>query len=303
MKTVKYLALAAVALMASACSNNDDKDFTYNTLPGVTVEMGEVSMDVKENVGLFTVPITVTGERNGYVTVTIECVETGENPAIENKRYYLTTDRINIAEDSNTAEVEFRTIDNRGGDPDMTYNVKIVDVQGGDLGANSFTTVTIIDKGTSPTYAELPGNYIYSGTKLNFDTGEYTDDVVYEVTMKLGEPDGHGGGTVLVSGVAGMLTMTFNYVYDEEEKYGYLEFLYDTDAINASGTGYGRFAWTNGSGSTEVNPVPGSWNANFTAITFGNSSTDFTVYVFDQNMAGLGIFDSFGQFSLMRVPE
>ena len=88
MKLTKIFAIALAAIMTTACS--DDEEMTYNTEGGVIVEMAETNVTVKENHGLFTVPMVITGERNGYITVTVECTETGDDPAIENRHYFLT---------------------------------------------------------------------------------------------------------------------------------------------------------------------------------------------------------------------
>lgn len=300
MKATKFLALAAVALMATSCSN-DDKEFTYNTMAGVTVEMGEATVEVKENVGLFTLPISVIGDRDGYVTVTVECTETSENPAIANRHYILTSDRINIAADSDQGVVEFRSVDGRGYNPDLQYNVTIVSVEGATIGANKTTTVTIIDKGSSPAYNDLAGSYIYSGVGYDYvqGTGWEKKDVVYEVTMRLGTPDGNGGGTLELQGVAGNYTMQLNYNYDPEEKYGELEVLYGGAPMGPAST-Y-TFHWTNANGSFKnVAPVAGAWNANFTAATFGDDSTYFVVGVFE-NEVYLGPNTMLGAFTLMRA--
>lgn len=300
MKATKFLALAAVAIMATSCSNND-KEFTYNTKAGVTVEMGEATVEVKENVGLFTLPVIVTGERDGYVTVTVECTETSSDPAIANRHYILTSDRINIAADSNQGQIEFRSVDGRGANPDLQYNVTIVSVEGGSIGANKTTTVTIIDKGSSPLYSELAGNYIYSGIGYTYDSTEKQwkqEDVVYEVTLKLDTPDENGGGSLLLQGVGGSYTMQLYYDYDPEEKYGELEVLYGGEPMGPASI-Y-NFRWTNSSGTyKDLAPVRGAWNANFTAASFGDDSTYFTVGVFEGE-SFLGPNTMFGPFTLMR---
>ena len=301
MKATKFLALAAVAIMATSCSNND-KEFTYNTQPGVTVEMGEATVEVKENVGLFTLPVVVTGDRNGYVTVTVECTETSSDPAIANRHYILTSDRINIAADSNEGEIEFRSVDGRGANPDLQYNVTIISVEGATIGANKTTTVTIIDKGSSPLFNELGGNYIYIGTAYepNQELGQWVPaDVVYEVTLQPGTPDGNGGGPVNVRGVGGGLNMELYYNYDAEEKYGELEFRYGKEPMGPSGP-Y-EFLWTDANGTYQnVAPVVGAWNADFTSASFGNDNTRFIVGAFE-NGQYKGIYSMFGAFTLMRA--
>lgn len=296
MKSIKMLALAAVALFATACSDDDDK-FEYNTAEA-TVEMADASVEVVENVGLFKVPVTITGNRNGYVTITVECTETGNDPAIANRHFFLTTDRINIPAGATTADVEFRAADFRGLDPDRTFNVTIVSAQGATVGANKTTTVTILDKGSSPLFNELPGVYILAGKTIDQNTGEDTD-LIEQVNMSIVSSDGHGGGTVMLTGVLGSFQMEMVYDYDEEEKYGELVFHYGTIAM--PNAGYDRITWINGQGSENGQPVRGKWNATYTAATFGDSITSFGIGVFDPSY--LGMIDIMYSFTLMRVPE
>lgn len=131
MKLTKYIATALAGMALVACGNDyrdiqGDVKIEYNTLPDVVVNLAEPTVTVNENTGLFTVPVYVQGNRNGYVTVTIECVETGNDPAIAGRHYLLTSDNINIAQDDEEGEFELSTIDFRGLDPNRTFDVKII---------------------------------------------------------------------------------------------------------------------------------------------------------------------------------
>ena len=294
MKLTKIFAVALTALLATACS--DDDEMTYNTQAGVVVEMESNQVTVMENQGVFSVPMKIQGERNGYITVTVECTETGANPAMANRHYYLTTDRINIADDAKTADIELRAQDFRGLDPDRTFNVTIVSVQGGEVGANKTATVTILDKGSSPVYNDLPGAYLMAYNSQNEETGVLDVENVTDVTVSRGTPDDNGGGTIVVSGILGMFQMELTYDYDTEEKYGELVFNYGIPAM-VNPAPYDKIIWvTQQNGSDGV--VRGKWNSTYTAVTFGDESSFFGIAVYDPTYRGM--FDAIGRFTLIK---
>jgi len=299
MKSSKILALALAALTMTACSD-DDNDFSYNTNGDVTVEMAETNVEVMENTGIFTVPIKLTGERNGYVRVTVECVETGADPAIANRHYYLTTDVINIAADDESSQIEFATVDFRGLDPNRTFNVSIASAEGATIGANKTTTVQIDDKGSAPLYADLSGKWFFSTNSVDFKTSEFNIPVFVQVSLSANQSDGEGGGDVNLTGIpfnGYNFSMVLTYDYDQEEKYGELVFNYGTEALSGS-----EVLWVNSGGSTDVKPVRGRWNFDYTSVTFGNESTVFGIGVF-QDGSYQGLFNAFNAFTLTKIND
>lgn len=298
MKSLKIFALALAALSLTACSDDDD-NFTYNTLGGVTVEMADQTLQVKENVGVYNVPVKVTGERNGYVRVTIQCTETGENGATANRHFYLTSEAINIPQDSNTGLVEFTSVDTRGFDETRTYNVTIVNVEGGEIGANKTTTVSIIDKGSSPNYNDLAGSWAMTGKRYNDATHDIDMEYANDVNAVCGKPDGNGGGLVTFTGVLGQFTMELEYDYDKEEKYGELVLHYGSEAALSSYI----FRWANQSQQLE-GTLRGVWNSSYTGATFGNDDTLIYILACDaETNVVLGAADIIGGFTLLKVNE
>lgn len=284
MKLTKYIATALAGMALVACGNDyrdiqGDVKIEYNTLPDVVVNLAEPTVSVNENTGLFTVPVYVQGNRNGYVTVTIECVETGNDPAIAGRHYLLTSDNINIAQDDEEGEFELSTIDFRGLDPNRTFDVKIIDVKGATVGQQATTLVTINDKGSAPKFQDLPGAYFISSNTYNQSEGLINLEYFAEVNMTITEDNGDGSGTVTVSGVMGQFSMELYYDYDQEEKYGELVMNYGTSAGGPEAVWVG-----NTSGSIDVAPVRGKWNVSYNAITFGNVDSMFGVGAFENGV-------------------
>jgi hypothetical protein len=103
------LMMATVAF--AACSSDDDG---WNGSGDAVVSMANQEITWKENKGSSTpvyVPITVTGERNGNVQVTVQVKETGENPAMDDIHYIITSKTIVIPADATQGKIELRTID------------------------------------------------------------------------------------------------------------------------------------------------------------------------------------------------
>lgn len=301
MKAFKYLSIAAVTLALASCSDASGKwegdtgwgnDYGYNTKDGVTVQMGETAVDVTENQGVFNIPVVVTGEPNGYVRVEVELLETGENPAMVNAHYFATSTYCNISPEKKTGKIELRTHDNRGLDPTRTFIVKIKAVKGNaTVGGLNETFVSIADKGASPLYSELAGQWLMSGVRYDFDTGNLDDEYMQTVTMRASNPAEKTltVGKVPLNNITSDMTLWYNY--DEEEGYG--ELVLREGASFGSLSGY---VFTLSPGSDIV----GKWNSTYTAVTFGNSDT--AIYV--DGVAPTGessIFDIMGYFTLSRL--
>lgn len=111
MKYIKLLAIGLVATVVASCSN-DDAVNTLETSLGFTQE----TLVIKENTGLVQIPIAIQGYRNGNVSVEIEAVGTGENPAVEGKNFVITDKNLKLLAENDTTNaavlnVEFKTLD------------------------------------------------------------------------------------------------------------------------------------------------------------------------------------------------
>lgn len=302
MKAFKYLSIAAVSLALAACSDASgkwdgdtgwDNDLGYNTKDGVTVQMGETAVDVTENQGIFNIPLVVTGEPDGYVRVDVELIETGDNPAMVNAHYYATSTYCNISPEKKTGNIELRTHDNRGLDPTRTFIVKIKSVKGGVAGGVNETYVSIFDKGASPLYSELPGTWMMSGVRYDFDNQSLSDEYMETVTMRASDPANNmlTISTVPLNNVTGTLALWYDY--DEEEGYG--------DLVIRDGASFGTLSGIVFSVQTGGNII-GKWNTKYTAVTFGDTNTAINIYGQRPDGSG-GVFDLMGYFTLSRVRD
>ena len=137
MKLNKIFAVALAALTMTACS--DDDKLELNTASGVSVAMEDATFTIGENVDLFNVPIEVTGEANGIITVTVQVKEGPANPddlehptqpAKEDVNYIITSKTVNIPAGSKTFGIEIRNNWEQGViNDDYVFELTIVDVK------------------------------------------------------------------------------------------------------------------------------------------------------------------------------
>ncbi|MBQ7942081.1 MAG: hypothetical protein IJ328_06725 [Muribaculaceae bacterium] len=272
MKFNKIFALLLAAAMFTACSD-DDADWNSSA---VTVSMDETEISVKENNGIFNVPVSVKadnedGAMNGPVEVTVEVTEVGENTAMENVHYFVTQKTIKIVAEEGTGNIEIRAADDNDINEARTFTVTIVDVKGGTIGENATTTVTIKDN-DSVFYEKLQGRWKMSATSLSSGSSETWN--VNVIGFNEGEP---GYNEVLY--ITGMLGYEWTmlevyYHFDMETKTGYLEVPYGTlFAEGVSFSGLGVMDVYTGTVSEDGYIVvrgsfTGEWNDEFNFITF-----------------------------------
>lgn len=156
MKNLKIYAFCLCAVIMAACSGDDE---SFNT-GAATVNLQETEITVKESAGLCTVPVVVTGERNGNIRVTIELEN---HNAKEDEDYIFTTKTLVIPAGEEVANFEFRTVDDDIINGDRSFDLVITDVQGASVGSSNRLAVTIKDN-DSDLYETLAGTWIFTGT-------------------------------------------------------------------------------------------------------------------------------------------
>ena len=182
--------LAGAALLLTACSDSDD----WNTQSGVSVEMANTAMTVKENVGIFTVPLKLTGKTNGPVKVKVDVAEYSENPAKEDVNYLVTSKTVTFPTDSASVSIEMVTVNDMDINANRMFVVTITNVDGASIGSNASTTITIKDD-DSVFYEAIQGAWQLTGTGF-FDGSSVSntisiygiadeDDPNYEKTLFL----------------------------------------------------------------------------------------------------------------------
>ncbi len=183
-KFLSILALGAVVL--ASCSDDDN---AVNGLPGVTVNMANASIRVSEDQASSTsfnyIPVTVEGETNGPVKVTIELLPYGEHPATADVNYIVTSNTIIIPAGETTGRFQYYPVGDDIINDDRSFEVKITKVEGAEVGAQASTVVTLVDnEGLIPIYYDgLAGAWSaikHSASDGNVYQANFTIDTVAE---------------------------------------------------------------------------------------------------------------------------
>lgn len=228
MKFSKYIAIAISGLALVGCSDKDN----VNTASGVTVEMAKASIEVKENTGLFHIPVVVTGEPNAPVKVEVKVETVGVNPAVpfENQNgtwagnYIVTSKTINIPADEKTASIEINTVDDKDENDDRTFQITIVAADGAQIGTTSTCVVTIKDNDKVP-YEKVQGSWTLSFIDVNGNPANTPVSIEgYE------ESDKNYGNLLSLCGIAleyadqDMTYLDMDFYYNEATGESYVEF-------------------------------------------------------------------------------
>lgn len=303
MKFNKIFALLLAATMFTACSDDED---SWNSNE-VTVGMGKTEMSVKENNGIFNVPVVVEGEMNGPLQVTVEVAEEGENPAMDGVHYIVTSKTVTIVAEDGSGNIEIKATDDTEINDARTFTVTIVSVNGGKVGENASTVVTIKDN-DSVFYEKLQGAWKMTAYEVDTENGGYLTSETWTVKV-LGFDEGEEGYNKVLY-ITGMLgyewtLLQVNYHFDMETKKGYLEIPYGTvfaEGVNFSGLGVCDVI---GGGLTEDGYIDleggfnAEWNDEFNQITF-DENDQLWGFIPHQASGKTYLWFAYGKFSMAR---
>ena len=260
MKLYKLSAFVLATAIFASCS---EEELSWNS-SAATVSMEQAELVYKENKGMVNVPIVVDGELNGPVEVTVEVAEVGENPAMEDVHYIVTSKTVLIPADATSGKIEFKTVDDADINEARTFVINIKSVNGATVGETASTTVTLKDN-DSQFYEKLQGRW-----KMTSSAGTWNINII-------GAEEGEEGYNEVfqVTGIMGYdwtsMTMFYNYDVATKTGYVYIPFGY----IFAQGVNFGLGGTQDVATGTVVDGyinfdggILGTWNEDFTEITF-----------------------------------
>lgn len=264
MKLNRIYTFLLAALTFAACSEDEPKWNVGNA----TVSMEQTEISARENAGIFYVPVTVEGERNGLVRVEVEVAETGSTPAMEDVHYYITSKSIVIPADATTGNIEIATVNDDEINETRTFTMTIRQVEGATVGAQASVTISLRDE-DSNFYEKLKGPWTMQGTDLDGAT------VTWKGTITGMNENEEGYGSILYfSGFCGYpLVLTLQYSFDVASQTGSLDIVYGTSTGQLNFTGLGvcdvvACGLEDGKYITTEGVITGTWNDEFTQITF-----------------------------------
>lgn len=173
MKLNKLFAAALAVMTLSACDHDTAEDYPtllggVNTEKGVTVSLPS-TFTANENEMPFLLPITVTGETNGKIVVTVKTSELTEmpdgfEPAKEVEHYNITSYTVNIPEGDTEGYIEVYPVWEVGKiNDDRLVEVSIVSVQGATVGNDK---CALIIANIDDPYTSLCGRWKLTGTAM-----------------------------------------------------------------------------------------------------------------------------------------
>ena len=267
MKLNKIYAFLLAAVAFVGCSN---EEVSWNTSVA-TVRMEQAELVCKENKGIVNIPVVVEGKRNGLIEVTVEVAELGENPAMEDVHYVLTSATIVIPADDASGKFEIKTVDDEDINEPRTFMITLKEAKGATVNAEANSTMVTLKDNDSQLYEKIQGRW-----KWKSDSEEYGPQT-WNVNI-IGVDEGEDGynEVLQVTGIVGedwtSMTMFFNYDESTKKGYVYIPFGY----VLAQGVDFGI------GGTQDVVAVSidskenllaeggiyGYWNDDFTKITF-----------------------------------
>lgn len=155
MKLNKIFAIALAALTMTACS---DDEAGINSASGVTVSFEQAMLTVNEADGLVRVPVVVSGNTNGVVSMNITVAENGSSPATADENYLLSDKHLTIGPGESVGYVEFLVVNDRFLNDDRKFTITISSVDGATKGQLTSCLVTIADNDAT-LYGRLQGDW------------------------------------------------------------------------------------------------------------------------------------------------
>ncbi len=276
MKYIKLFMLLGIVTLFAACSSDSE---SWNSASNVTVGFESSEVTVSEGTGIFNLPISVKGAKNGNVSVTIEAKEIGSNPAKEDVHYYITGKTINISDSVGNVEIE--TVDDEEINEPRTFMLTIVDAKGATISGNPSVTITLKDN-DAEFYTRLQGDWIMTGensagTKLSWNV---------KITGAKDESEADYNKTLTVSGINGYSSCEayLSYHFDTASKAGYVAFE-DMGEYAMGAYAFGEpvgnayvIPMNRKNGSLTTDPIIGQWSDDMKTITFGEGMLEGALY-------------------------
>lgn len=274
MKYFKILAAALAAFTVASCSNDSDDNGSTNTASDVKVCMTNTTARFREKSGIVNVPVTVEGTSNGYITLTCTCTEYGDEAAIEDAHYYMTSKTINIEPGATSAYFELATVDDPDINEDRTFLITLTECKGAEIVNPNSCVVTLRDDDAEPYYLvsgewKCP-SYDYYGNPQTLTANFQAYD------------EGESGYMTkyLVSGLT-VVPIEAEYAYDEFTGTGTVSFTYGQESTYSGNPT--MFAWLNGNSIGADGTAVFEWNDNYTELNFvegpQSDAADFVVLV------------------------
>lgn len=277
MKLTKLYAFLLSVVFLAACSN--ENEISWNSSEA-TVSMKNTELAFKENKGVVDIPFVIEGKPNGSIEVTVEVAECGDNAAMEDVHYFLTTAKVVIPANDTIGKFEIRIVDDNEINEDRTFVMTLKSANGATINADADNTVLTLKDNDSQLYERLQGRWKWTAECKDKDFG----DTSWKVNI-VGVDEGVEGynKALQVTGVAEIegSSMPLSFSYDEVTKKGYVYIPFGEFIAKDVDLGYDTPLDVKTVSFTEKNEIVleggiyGYWNEDCTEIVF---DTDQPLY-------------------------
>ncbi len=286
-----FFAFCASSILLSSCSDDDN----INTATA-TVSMGESTYSIKENKGIFTIPVLVSGEQNGDIKVEVAVAAEGQN-CVENKHFIVTSNNVVIPSSKKSVNIEIKAIDDRVINEDRKFKVTIVKAEGASISEqNKSTLVTLMDNDDIP-YERMAGKWTvvaYVEDPTSTDNPETTTWETEITSVDEGE-EGYGVDLFMSPWVQAdytMLSHGMRFAYNTSSETATVTLPLGTTM--AEGLDFGKDDLGNDFSVSSVVSATIGMSIVTSGQVVGEVNSDFTRIVFSMPIAGM-IYNENGQ--------
>lgn len=243
-----FILLAAMSLFV-ACSSDDE---SYNSNEGVTAGFATDSLIMKENSGIFNIPIVIEGQRNGEINLTVQVLPTdGSNQAVEDQHFLITTKNLRLPQDTTATSilnVQIKTVDDQEINENREFKLKITSLNGAKLQKDEI--VVVLRDNDAAFYEKFFGKWTikftdYDGVEqsktVNISGPTDEEDPDYDKTLTASCPG------MFNVGVSLDCQWHFRYSFDTATKKGTLAFILG-EVIATYSTAY-EWRWASDDGT------------------------------------------------------
>lgn len=190
-KIYSIITCLAVALSLFTSCSDEEKINTGNA----QVAFAQSSLEVKESKGIFYVPITVSGEQNGPIKLSIS-VSTNDANCKEDVNFMITSKNLIIPENKKQVSVEIKAIDDRLINEDRHFTLHLENVNGATISGTSATNITLLDNDDIP-YERMAGTWIITASNLLSESGE--EPISWETNLTVVDESDPSYGSLITS--------------------------------------------------------------------------------------------------------
>lgn len=180
-KIYSIITCLAVALSLFTSCSDEEKINTGSA----QVAFAQSELEVKESKGIFYVPITVSGEQNGTIKLSVS-VSSNDADCKEDVNYIITSKNLIIPENTKEVAIEIKAIDDRIINSDRHFSLHIENANGATIGGNKTANITLLDNDDIP-YERMGGTWVVTATNILSESGK--DPISWETKLVVVEDE------------------------------------------------------------------------------------------------------------------